>query len=111
MEDREYILFLTIAVMAVFAFALSAMGRRWRRGFSEKPLAWLSALEKRTTVGRWILIVPVFFIIFVMRSHRQHELWLVVVVVGIIGGVANLLWELSVYARSEIEVRKRLSSR
>ena len=111
MEDREYILPLTIAVMAAFAFTLSAIGRRWRRGFSEKPLAWLSALEKRTTIGRWIVILPVFFTIHVMRLSLQHNLWLVVVVFGIIGGVANLLWELSSYARLEIEVRKRLASR
>ena len=109
MEDRVYILFLTIAVMAVFAYALSVVGRRWRRGFSEKPLTWLSALERRTTVGRWILIATGLFIIFVLRLH--HDPWLLLVVVGITGGVANLFWELSSYARLEIEVRKRLSTR
>ncbi len=111
MEDKEYILFLTIAVMAVFAYALSAVGRHWGRGFSEKPFIWLSALERRTTVGRWILIAPGLFIIFVMRSLRPHDPWLVLVVVGVLGGIANLFRELSGYARLEIEVRKRLSSR
>ena len=111
MEDREYSLFLTIAGMAVFAYALSAIGRRWQRGFSEKSLGWLSALERKTMAGRWILIALGFFIIFVMRSQRHHDPGLVLIVVGILGGIGNMFWEMNGYARLEIEVRKRLSSR
>jgi hypothetical protein len=95
MEDREYSLFLTIAGMAVFAYALSAIGRRWQREFSVKSLGWLSALERTTMAGRWILIALGFLIIFVMRSQRHHDPRLVLIVVGILGGIGNMFWEMN----------------
>jgi hypothetical protein len=115
MEVQDYSGFLAIAVMATFAFALSAAGRHWRRGFSEKSLSWLSALERKATVGRWIFLAIGFCIfipiIFTRGTKRHLDPWLAIVVVGLIGGIANMFWELSGYAKLEIEVRKRLSSR
>ena len=116
MEAGEIGIFWAIAFMAIFAFALSAMGRRWRKSFGSKPLSWLDSLEKRTSVGRWIFIFVGFLAIFAVNpgpltgGHRGP--WVVIaiiIVVGITGGIANMLRELSDYAKLEIEVRKRLS--
>jgi hypothetical protein len=112
MDGPGYSLLLGIAVMAAFAYALSAEGRRWRRGFSEKPLGWLSALERKTTIGRWTVLAVGLCILaglqFITGPKRYPDHLLLLVVVGITGGIGNLLWELSTYASTEIEVRKRL---
>jgi hypothetical protein len=107
-------MFLVIAVMAVFMYALSAAGRRWRQGFAEKPLSWLSAFSKRATAARWIVTCIGLSIILIpiLTATRKHlDLRLFIVVFGITGGIANMLRELSLYADAVIEVRKRPSSR
>src|SRR4029077_3536619 len=99
MEDKEYSLFLAIAGMAIFAYALSAVGRRWQRGFSEKPLAWLSALERKNQAGRLILTSVMFATIvglhLLTRQKRHPDPRLVFLVVGISCGIGNMCWELN----------------
>ena len=108
--NTENMFFHDHRLMAVFAYALSVVGRRWRRGFSEKPLTWLSALEKRSTVGRWILV---------SLGLSRHAYHLVAATSGHGFSCSHRynrrdckpFRELSGYARLEIEVRKRLSTR
>ena len=106
--------FVTIAVTAVFAYALSAAGRRWRQGFAQRPLPWLSSLNRRAIAGKWILYGIVFCWIaltYRMGFRRHPHPSLTIAVFGVIGGIANLLRELSSYATLEIEVRQRLATR
>lgn len=117
MEAEDfYSVFGAIACMAIFAFALSALARRWRKNFENKPLSWLSSLESRASYGRWLLIfvglssiIAVRFDSWIARLHPRWTITVTIIVVGITGGIANMLRELSDYAKLEIEVRKRLS--
>lgn len=116
MEAEDfYSVFRAIACMTIFAFALSALARHRRKNFENKSLSWLSSLESRASYGRWLLIFVGLSCIIAMRFgplaqlHSRWNITITIIAVGVTGGIASMLRELSDYAKLEIEVRKRLS--
>jgi hypothetical protein len=112
MEFDVYAIFPAIVAWLILAYALSATGRRLRRGFGGRSVAWLDSLQRRAVaIAKSMYVVQVciaaVFVWLVQwpMTKRMPLLFLLILITGVCVAVGNMFRELSGYAKSEIQAR------